>query len=530
MTRFFRNLSIKTKLTLVIMLSSAVLLVIISSVVLLAEIYTTWTTQAQELRILSQSIAANSRQALVLDKYKDIETQLTALIHQKNIHAAYVFDAAGTPVAEYINQRDSRFVLQMLQHDFSPENKSLWHSLTSEKRLTSVHHFSLFTPIFYDGQRIGALYLLSDLDRLYGRISGVAFGITLSLLVMVLLSWLLAGYLQKPISMPLLQLAQVMDDISESQNYSVRVPKLTDDDIGRLVDGFNRMLVQIECHQESLAEHQKHLEQIVAERTAELRLAMADLERAREQADSANEAKSQFLSRMTHELRTPLIGVLGMNELLARTELSGQQQVLVETVQKSGEQLLGLIGEVLDFSRIEAGKLQLELSEFDVRLLVTDCAALLLPQAREKGLELLVDVDSSVVHNVSADATRIRQILMNLVGNAIKFTPSGSVRLSLHCSQISHGTGTFVFEIADTGQGLTDDAMTRVFDSFYQVKDCHAADAGGAGLGLAIVKQLVDLMSGTIELMSTPGEGSCFRVCIDFQLVLDSSSAGEKRA
>ncbi len=518
--QFINNLSIKTKMTLVVMLSSAVLLFTIGSIVLVAEIYVTRAAQTQELRLLANTLSANSQQPLVLGQYSKVESLLAALLQQKNIHAAYVFDRKGRPVAEYLKQQDSQFVLQSLQNDFSETHKSFWTTSTTEQQLSSKKHFSLFTPIFYGGKHIGTLYLLSDLSRLYGRLSGVAFAITLALLLLIFLSWLLAGHLQKPVSVPLLQLASLMEDISLAKDYSIRAEKVGHDEIGTLVDGFNRMLGQIELHQVHLAEHQTYLEQTVSDRTAELRTAVTELELARQQADTANEAKSRFLSRMTHELRTPLIGVLGMNELLQRTSLSEQQQELVETIQKSGEQLLDLISDVLDFSRIEAGKLSLELTEFELYCLVEDVVALLSPQADEKKLSLLVNIGPNSRWKVRADKIRLRQILMNLVGNAIKFTSSGLITVSLYCGQNSDNRGTFILEIADTGSGMKTEDMRQIFDAFYQTDGSGAS--GGAGLGLAIVKQLVDLMDGNIKLISTPGQGSKFQVMVELLLVEES--------
>ncbi|MEA3544788.1 MAG: ATP-binding protein, partial [Thermodesulfobacteriota bacterium] len=318
---------------------------------------------------------------------------------------------------------------------------------------------------------------------------------------------------------PLLQLASLMADISRFKDYSIRAEKLTNDEIGMLVDGFNRMLAQIELHQSQLAEHQSYLEQTVADRTVELRAAMIDLEQARRQADAANEAKSHFLSRMTHELRTPLIGVLGMNELLTRTSLSEQQYELVDTVQKSGKQLLHLISDVLDFSRIEAGKLQLESSEFELHQVVQDVVGLLSFQAEEKGLSLRVEIPQNGTWNVRADETRIRQVLMNLIGNAIKFTPSGSVTVGLDCIRQSDSSGTFSFGVADTGTGMTTEVKQQIFDVFFQVDATGSGARSGTGLGLAIVKQLVELMDGKLNLISTPGQGSRFQVTVELPLV-----------
>ena len=263
MNQILNKSSIKTKLTLVIMLVSAVLLFIIGSIVLAMEVYSTRTAMTQELRILANTLSANSHRSLVLGKYAEIETLLTSLIRQDNIHAAYVFNHRGDPVAEFLHQKNSPFLLQSLHNDFDAAHKSLWTDSLTENQLFDVKHLSLFTPIFYEGKRVGTLYLLSDLNRLYGHLAGVGFGITFSLLLMILLSWLLADRLQKPVSAPLLQLAKVMGNISEAKDYSLRAEKMSHDEIGDLVDGFNQMLEQIELHQSRLAEHQLYLEQTV---------------------------------------------------------------------------------------------------------------------------------------------------------------------------------------------------------------------------------------------------------------------------
>ncbi len=499
------------------MLASAVLLVIVGSVVLFAEIYATRTALTQELRILADTLSANSQRPLILGEYSKIDTLLKSLIHQNNIHAAYVFDRHGEAVAEYLTQQDSRFVLQSLKSDFNPVQKNFWTTSITEHLLSSTDHFSLFAPIFYEDESIGSLYLLSDLDRLYGHLSGVAFAVTLSFLLLISFSWLLAGWLQKPISIPLIRLSSLMEKISSGGDYSVRAKKQSHDEIGVLVDGFNQMLQQIELEQARLTEHQLHLEQLVADRTAELRSVVTDLEQAREQAETANEAKSHFLSRMTHELRTPLIGVLGMNELMLRTPLTERQKLLVDTIQKSGQQLLHLISDILDFSKIEVGKLSLVSTVFRIDTLVEDVVALLSPQAEEKGISLFLDISPISRCQVDADETRIRQILMNLLGNSIKFTVSGTISVGLNCFTESTGHGTFIFTVADTGRGMPVDVVEKVFDVFYQADGSGAS--GGTGLGLAIVKQLVELMEGTLELVSIPDQGSQFRMTVTFPLV-----------
>lgn len=515
----FKKFSIKTKLTLLMMLISILLLLIVSVVVLVSEIYTSRTALEQELRVLSATLAANSREALVLGAYQETETLLGLLSTQRYIHAAYLFDRQGEPVAEYLSQDNARLVWRALEQDFHVDNRAHWESSTVEKLSYSRSHFGFFSPIFFDEVRVGTIYLLSDLNSLYGRLGAVSFGIILSLCLLLLCSWLLAGRLQKPISEPLLALAGLMEQISDSKIYSLRARKINDDEIGILVDGFNHMLEEVELHQQQQGRIQEHLEVMVGEKTAELQAAVRELKLARQQAESANEAKSLFLSRMTHELRTPLIGVLGMNELLLRTPLDEQQQALAETVRKSGEDLLALISDVLDLSRIEAGKLVLEAEDIELYRVVEEVAELLATQAQEKGLRLLVDIPLSATVRVKGDRAKIWQIAMNLIGNAIKFTSAGSVYVRLQVTRSVDGPALCVLEVEDTGIGMDAKVSRHIFDLFYQLRDPSSATSYGAGLGLPIVKQLVDLMGGTVKVSSTPASGSSFRVALPLPLV-----------
>ncbi len=500
------------------MFTSGILLTIVSSIVFVAEIYTARTTLTHELQLLANTISANSRKPLVLGKKAEIDSLLGSLIYQDNIHAAYFFDSDNIAIAQHLDQHASKFVLQALKTDFPPTNPTLWLATGKEKQFFSVHHLSIFKPLLYQGEHIGTLYLLSDIEKLYGRLGNVALAMILSLLIMTYLAWLLAGWLQKPISRPLLSLTALMKKISSGNDYSFRAEKNSNDEVGILVDGFNQMLEQIERHQASIAEHQAHLEQMVADRTAELRSAIKGLKLARQQADDANQAKSHFLSRITHELRTPLIGVLGMNELLTRTPLNEQQLDLVDTVQNSGQQLLQLIGDVLDFSKIEAGKLELEIVEFDFYALVVEVVQLLSVPAQQKQLNLYFDQFAGQTCTVKGDVTRLRQVLMNLIGNAIKFTATGSVVVNLNCIEQVDGLGTFVLEVEDTGAGITTADKQQIFDIFYQAEGAEAV-ARGSGLGLAIVKQFIDLMDGELNLFSEPGQGSKFQVVVALPLV-----------
>src|SRR5438105_3176388 len=346
--------------------------------------------------------------------------------------------------------------------------------------------------------------------------------ILLGLLAAMYLAWIGGRrFIKRPI-------AKLLEGTSEwgKGNYEARVE--VDDpksEIGRLGLAFNDMADALAVRHAAQQRAEEELRHLNA--TLESRIGRRTLE-----LEEANRAKSQFLAKMSHEIRTPVNGVLGMLELVRQTRLDARQQRYLETAGRSAETLLGIINGILDISKIEAGKIELEQSAFDLRGVIEEVAESFAGVADGKGIELTCLVPDSLPTALVGDSGRLRQILTNLIGNAVKFTEKGEVGVRVQAIEVDPGSAYIAFEVTDSGIGIPVDKQQHIFDAFIQADSSTTRRYGGTGLGLSIAKQLCEMMGGAIELSSEPGRGSNFRFTVRFgrQKEGDKAAAPEPRS
>lgn len=499
------NRSIKFKLMFITVLSSSIALLAFSCILFFYEIAIVEKNLLNNLQTQADIITENSLASLAFMDEPTTKKTLGALKHNPDILYAGLYDKSQKLLASYQNSPNSTPVSLPSE------------ALSNVPQLINGKDFvQIIQPVRLDNELLGYLLLRGSFESFHKKLQNYALTTLLAFSIAWLVALSLSLRLQRIISRPIIRVAKFINRVTESKTYTVRAEKETNDELGILVEAFNRMLEQLDASlqkrdeaEQALAHHLEHLQETIDEQTK-------DLQQVAATAEAANRSKSDFLANMSHEIRTPMNAIIGMTHLAQCAEPSPKQLGYLTKIDSAAQSLLSIINDILDFSKIEAGRLDLEYSPFYLDEFLSNLADLVGVNAGEKGLEIIFSVAPDVPRHLLGDPLRLGQVLLNLTNNAVKFTEQGEILISVSVESLDDVQCRLLFTVRDSGIGMTSEQIQGLFKAFSQADSSITRRYGGTGLGLAICRQLVGMMGGEISVESVPMQGSTFRfsVCL----------------
>ena len=496
-----RNASIRTKL--ILLAGTAVLFALImsSTGIILSDIQMNRAAAIEQLEVQARMMEFNSDGVLAFADEHAAEDLLQSMSLQPAVEVACLLDTKGKVFASYSKE---------------DEPLAIPDELVKGARLTDGGHIEIVMPVRGDddmGEVVGTLFIRANTDNIAAHTASQIRFIVLVSLGSLLIAVTVTAFLQNAISRPILRLSEAAQVITREENYSIRVSRDSQDELGTLYRSFNQMLDALKSTHDEVALQAERLAKEVGVR----KRAEADLLVAKEAAEASNRAKSEFLANMSHEIRTPLTGILGFAEVLLAGGDDGDVAKRIEyltTILASGKHLLTVINDILDLSKIESGHVEFEHEACKPDQLVDEVLRVLQVKADEKSLDLSVRWETQIPRLIYTDAARVRQALINLIGNAIKFTSQGSVEV---VGRLTHSQSRpqLEFDVIDTGIGIVEDQLSNIFEPFVQADSSVTRRFGGTGLGLAITRKIARGLGGDLTAVSEIGDGSTFTLRVD---------------